>query len=370
MRRKEPTQGHKDYKDHKELLNSNKSKMIQGGKIVELRIELLVDAISKCHMAVATRKSWKDIKASMDAVEITWDRMKRTSWEGGNDLLLHQDLPMMVERVLTKATKYLAKAQAKMEKWWEAQVQAWEAEKASEQPRDDEDRGKELNAEVNEVAPELSAVNKVNEVELEVSNVNKVNEVNVSEVNVCEVNVNMNKVNELNDESTVNKVNEECTMNEDSGEVCDAKEEMRKGKPPEVPQRFDFDAKVHAEDGKEVGRLPPLKEVKEESRNANWDPGELIDTKALVEIMDAKEVEMLVNDDKVRLRLSKKEARLRGDVNANALFDAMLLFNFMRLYISEVLVPVARNAARFVNVNPMSSRTFGESILPILSDYG
>ena len=79
MRRKEPTQGHKDYKDDKELLNSNKSKMIQGGKIVELRIELLVDAISKCHMAVATRKSWKDIKASMDAVEITWDRMKRTS---------------------------------------------------------------------------------------------------------------------------------------------------------------------------------------------------------------------------------------------------------------------------------------------------
>ena len=36
-------------------------------------------------------------------------------------------------------------------------------------------------------------------------------------------------------------------------------------------------------------------------------------------------------------------------MNANALFDAMLLFNFLRLYISEVLVPVARNAARFVN---------------------
>merc|ERR1719495_654565 len=137
-------------------------KMIQA-KTVELRIESLVDAISKCHMAVATRKSWKEIKASMDAVEITWDRVKRTSWEGGNDLLLRQDLPMMVERVLTKATKYLAKAQAKLEKWWEAQVQAWEAEKASEQPRDDEDCGKELNAEVNEDNEENEVNVNVNE---------------------------------------------------------------------------------------------------------------------------------------------------------------------------------------------------------------
>ena len=56
--------------------------------------------------------------------------------------------------------------------------------------------------------------------------------------------------------------------------------------------------------------------------------------------MDAKEAEILVNDNKVRLSLSKKEARLRGGVNANVLFDAMLLFNFMRLYISEVLVPL------------------------------
>merc|ERR1711952_164886 len=100
----------------------------------------------------------------------------------------------MVEMVLTKATKYLAKAQAKMEKFWEAQVQALEAEKASEQPRktsyempcDDEDRGKELNAKVN------------------------MDEVNMDEVNV-------------------NKVNEESTMNEDSDEVCDVKEGISKG---------------------------------------------------------------------------------------------------------------------------------------------
>ena len=77
-----------------------------------------------------------------------------------------------------------------------------------------------------------------------------------------------------------------------------------------------------------------------------------------------------MNDNKVGLRLSKKEARLRGDVNANALFNAKLLFNFMLLYISEVLVPVARNAVRFVDINPLSSRSFNESFRPILSDYG
>ena len=114
----------------------NKLKMTQA-KILELRMEFLVDAISKCHMAVATRKRWKEIEASMDAVEIAWDRIKRTSSEFGSHDLNLDHLPMMVEMVLRKATKYLAKAQAKMEKWWEAQVQALEAEKASEQSKED-----------------------------------------------------------------------------------------------------------------------------------------------------------------------------------------------------------------------------------------
>ena len=87
-------------------------------------------------------------------------------------------------------------------------------------------------------------------------------------------------------------------------------------------------------------------------------------------MLDVEEVAILVSNGKVELTLSKKEARPRGDVNANVLSDAMLLFNFMELYISEVLVPVARNAARFVDVNPLSSRCFAESFLPILSDYG
>ena len=96
-------------------------KMTQA-KILELRMEFLVDAISKCHMAVATRKRWKEIEASMDAVEIAWDRIKRTSSEFGSHDLNLDHLPMMVEMVLTKAKKYLAKAQAKAEKYAEAQM--------------------------------------------------------------------------------------------------------------------------------------------------------------------------------------------------------------------------------------------------------
>merc|ERR1719495_1717481 len=116
--------------------------------------------MSECHMAVATRKSWKEIEVSMDAVRIAWDKIRRTRSEFGSDAGLNFDhLPMMVEMVLKKAKKYLAKAQAKMEKWWEAQVQALEAEKAAEVYA------------VNEVAPEVS---EMNEVAPEVSEMNEV----------------------------------------------------------------------------------------------------------------------------------------------------------------------------------------------------
>merc|ERR1719268_686288 len=231
-------------------------------------------------------------------------------------------------------------------------------------------------------------------------------EVNMDEVNMDEVNMDEVNVDEVNvDEVNVNEVNEESAMNEDSGEVCDVKEEMSKGKsleieakvevkekseeevtakPPDVLQRFDFTAKVQVEElgmeevknsqeDKKVERLPPSQEAEEESRHVNWDPGELIDTKAQVEILDAKEVEILVKDDnKVGLRLFnvKVEVMQRRDVTTKALLSAMMLYNFVRLYISEVLVLVALNVARFVIVNQMSSRTFAESFLPILSDYG
>ena len=45
----------------------------------------------------------------------------------------------------------------------------------------------------------------------------------------------------------------------------------------------------------------------------------------------------------------------------------MALYNFVRLYTSGVLVLIA---VRFVDGNPLSSRSFAESFLPILSDYG
>ena len=194
-------------------------------------------------------------------------------------------------------------------------------------------------------------------------------------------------------------------MNTEANEVCAVMNEMSKGKsleieakvevnekseevvtakPPDVLQRFDFAAKVQVEElgmeevknsqeDKKVERLPPSQEAEEESRHVNWDPGELIDTKAQVEILDAKEVEILVKDDnKVGLRLFnvKVEVMQRGDVITKVLLSAMMLCNFVRLYISEVLVLVALNVARFVIVSPMSSRTFAERFLPHLSDYG
>jgi len=395
--------------------------MTQARKTLELRIEFLVDAISKCHMAVATRKRWKEIEASMDAVEIAWDRVKHTSWEDGNHLLLRQDLPMMVERVFTKAEKYLAKAEkyaeAEMgpERWAMAvkyreakEVPELSKEDSYEMPCEDEDRGKELNAKVDEVALEVSTVNEVN-----VDEVNDVDEVNVDvdEVNVDEVNVDTDEVNvDVVNVNEVNKVNEESTMNEDIDEVCDAKEGMSKGKspeieakvnekseevvmakPPDVPLRFDFTAKVQVEESgmKEEKNLKDDKKVEgKNSCHANWDPGELVDAKAKVEVSVVKEVKQ-IDDLKMREEsrhaswdpgeLFNAEAQMfnvkvevtpSGDVNANAFFDTMSLFNFVRLYTSEVLLLVARNAVRFVDINPLSSTSFAESFLPILSDYG
>ena len=251
-------------------------KMTQA-KILELRMEFLVDAISKCHMAVATRKRWKEIQASMDAVEIAWDRIKLTSLEFGSHDLNLDHLPMMVEMVLRKATKYLAKAQAKMEKWWEAQVQALEAEKASEQPRktsyempcDDEDRGKELNAKVNEVASEVSAVN---EVAPEVSAANKENEVNA------------NKENEVN-------VNEESSVNEDDRVVCNFKEVA-----PEVSNLMIKEVELHIA---HKAQVEIIAEALEEQNGAKvkFD----VNVEAKVEVFGMKEVKNWKDDNKVEM---------------------------------------------------------------------
>ena len=135
-------------------------------------------------------------------------------------------------------------------------------------------------------------------------------------------------------------------------EVKEESEEVVTAKPDDVLLRFDSTAKVQVEEFgmKEVMQIDYLK-MKKESRHASWDPGEIVDAEAQMFNM-------------------KVEVMPSGDVNAKALFDAMSLFNFVRLYTFEVLVLVARNAVRFVDVNPLSSRSFAESFPPILSDYG
>ena len=125
-----------------------------------------------------------------------------------------------------------------------------------------------------------------------------------------------------------------------------------KGKPPELLRRFDFSAKVQveefsmkkvkiSEEDKKIERLLPSKEVKE-SCHANWDPGELFDAKAQVEMLDAKEAEFLMNIDKVRLQLFMKEVWSSGGAIEKALLIVMLLLkerfvnNFTPLSVIEI----------------------------------
>ena len=142
---------------------------------------------------------------------------------------------------------------------------------------------------------------------------------------------------------------------------------------------------VQKKDGKESKQLQKLKEEKEkESKGGKPQAQEEKKPEAVKEARPENEDEVegeeeknmkkskQENDNKVGLRLFnvKVEVMQRGDVTTKALLSAMMLYNFVRLYTSEVLVLVARNAARFVDVNPLSSRYYAVSFLPILSDYG
>ena len=142
---------------------------------------------------------------------------------------------------------------------------------------------------------------------------------------------------------------------------------------------------VQKKDEKESRRLQKLKEEKEkESKGGKPQAQEEKKPEAVKEARPENEDEVegeeeknmkkskQENDNKVGLRLFnvKVEVMQRGDVITKVLLSAMMLCNFVRLYISEVLVLVALNVARFVIVSPMSSRTFAERFLPHLSDYG
>merc|ERR1719192_548968 len=167
---------------------------------------------------------------------------------------------------------------------------------------------------VNEMALEVSAVNKVKEVALEVSNVNEestVNEAcciarNIKEVAPGVVPYSMIKEVELHMAHNVQVESGAKVQVEQNGDKFD-----------EVKSDVNVEAKVEVFGVKEVMQLDGLTMMKvtEQSRCANWDPGEVINAE-----------DQMFN------------------VNEKAFLDAMSLFNFVWLYTSEVLVLVARNA--------------------------
>ena len=146
-----------------------------------------------------------------------------------------------------------------------------------------------------------------------------------------------------------------------------------KGKPPEVPQRFDFAEKVqmeefgmkdvkNLEDEEVEKRLPLSKEVtqiddmkmKDESLRADWDPGERVDAKAQTEMFNVKEEKILVNNGKVELS---------RDVNLKAFNYAMALNNVVLFNAKAMLIVLLLQKERFVS-------RFRPDCPVQLSDYG
>jgi len=345
--REEPTKGTNERKGGRPKAQENQSKLIQARKTLKARDGVLMAAIRRCHTELAKRKCLSKIEASKDAVEAAWKEFNhataRYCMHAGGDLSRKEldeqpeearrawyewkAISNMMDEVVDKAEEYLEESATR------------------ENYCDDEDGGNELDAEM-EVrlwVEQLSIMSKVNEMALEVS---AANEMNANEVN---------DVNKVNEESTVNKddcvgcnikevapemsnsmIKEVEIVVEAKVEVNEKSEEVVMAKLPEVPQRFDFAAKVQVEefgmkevknleDDEEVEKsLPPSTEVKE-SRHANWDPGELVDAKAQMEMLDAKEAGILVNIDKVGLQLFMKEVWSSSGAIEKALLIVMFL---------------------------------------------
>ena len=348
-------------------LQQEKSRTIQANKTLEKSDRVLTAAIRRCHIELAKRTSLSDIEASKGAVEAAWEEFTHASTKycvrtGENLFGKEEELSEEARRARYEWIALLNMMEQVVEKAEEYLESATKENSCGERYDDGDDDG-ELDADearrvIEAWMEQLSTMSKVNEMALEVSAANEVNDVN--EVNVIKMksDIDVEAKVEVSDASDAD--NSSCVV---------------KGKPPEVPLRSDFVAKVQVEKSgmKEVKNLEDVKKVekglplsrsrevkgiedlimktKEESRHASWDPGEIVDAEAQMFNM---KVEVMPN----------------GDVNAKALFDAMSLFNFVRLYTFEVLVLVARNAVRFVDINPLSSRSFAESFLPILSDNG
>jgi len=349
--------GTNERKSGEPQAQENKSKLIKARKTLEKRDRVLAAAIRRCHVELARKKGLRDIEASKDAVEAAWKEFNhanarycaRAGWgppfeeeeqpeEARRALFEWKVLTDMMEQVVDKAEEYLESA-TKENSWGEL----YEDEDCGNELDDYGDDGGDPDAEVRLWVEQLSIMSKVNEMALEVS---AANEMNANEVN---------DVNKVNEESTVNKddcvgcnikevapemsnsmIKEVEIVVEAKVEVNEKSEEVVMAKLPEVPQRFDFAAKVQVEefgmkevknleDDEEVEKsLPPSTEVKE-SRHANWDPGELVDAKAQMEMLDAKEAGILVNIDKVGLQLFMKEVWSSSGAIEKALLIVMFL---------------------------------------------
>merc|ERR1719495_2823305 len=148
--------------------------------------------------------------------------------------------------------------------------------------------------EVNMDEVNMDEVN-MDEVNMDEGNVDEVNvdEVNMDEVNMDEVNMDEVNVDEVNmDEVNVDEVSAVNKVNEVAPEVSGVKEVMQ------------------------LDGLTMMK-TKEQSRCANWDPGEVVNAKEQIEMLDVAEVAILMKDNnKVGLRLfnMKVEVMQRGDV--------------------------------------------------------
>ena len=367
-------------------LQQEKSRMIQARKTLKWRDKVLTAAIRRCHIELAERTSFGKIEASKDAVEAAWNEFNhataRYCMHAGGDLSRKEldeqpeearrawyewkAISNMMDEVVDKAEEYLEESATR------------------ENYCDDEDGGNELDAEM-EVrlwVEQLSIMSKVNEMALEVS---AANEMNANEVN---------DVNKVNEESTVNKVNEESTVNEDDRVVCNFKEvapevsnlmikevelhiahkaqveiiaealeeqngakvwepgESGVAKVEEVKSDVNVEAKVEVFGMKEVKNLKDEDKVEvfnakvnngkvglrlydkkaevNQSHPANWDPGEPVNAKEEIEMLEVKEAEILVNIiNKVGLQLSVKEVRLSSGAIKKALLVVLFLLRFV-----------------------------------------
>ena len=95
-----------------------------------------------------------------------------------------------------------------------------------------------------------------------------------------------------------------------------------------------FDVNTKAMEGssvKEVMQSDGLTMMKknEQSRCANWDPGEPVDAKDQMEMLDVEEAEILVNICRVGLQLSVKEVRSSSGAIKKALLMVLFLLRFV-----------------------------------------